>query len=219
MKKRTLSSAVFYMTLLASSGIQVQGSLVLSNLEEIYTTAGPVASDLWIAQEFVAGPNPEGYTLNSVQLRMHEENGFAEGFSISIYTKTGAPITSIKPGDIPDQSIGQLVGPNPSAGGTFTYTATDIILEPSRFYYIVATASTPAATGAYAWSATNANDSGNGWVLTATHFNSPNGSDWTWVPRREIYQVAIRVTAIPEPSVLVLAGIGLLILGLSVTRN
>lgn len=61
---------------------------------------------------------------------------------VSIYTKTGDPHT-LSAGKTPDASIGQLVGPDPSVGGTFTYTAPDITLNPGTYYYIVATAGTP----------------------------------------------------------------------------
>src|SRR5208282_2129273 len=105
--------------------------------------------------------------------------------------------------------IGNLVGSDPSAGGIFTYTANGLTLSPSTDYFIVLTAATPVAEGAYDWSAANSFTESNQWQLNDAYFSSPDGSGWTGHARGDVFQLAINATVVPEPATLTLAGLGL----------
>jgi hypothetical protein len=107
-----------------------------------------------------------------------------------------------------------LSGFAPSAGGLFSYTpSSGLILLPDTFYFIVVTANTLVATGAYDWSAANFGlDPNNQWWLDNVYFSSTDGSNWA-ASRSHIFQLGIYATAVPEPSAisLILLGGGVLI--------
>jgi hypothetical protein len=188
---------------------QAQGTLEVSNLDQASIGSMGIGSDSWIAQTFVTGTNSEGYVLNSVQLLMDDSSLSPVGFSVSIYSKTGDPHSMTLPGDSPESSLGSLSGPDPAAGGVFTYNASDITLSPSTVYFVVVTAATPIAQGAYAWSAANAyTDTDDHWIIDDSYFGSANGSSWTFVGRQDVFQLGIYATAVPEPATLALLFLG-----------
>jgi len=190
---------VLVVYLLLPQFIQAQGTLYLSSLEQTPISSTTIGSDSWIAQGFGTGTNVGGYILNSVQLLMDGASGSPDGFIVSIYNKSG---------NSPQDNLGNLVGSAPVAGGVYSYTASDIALSPSTAYYIVITAATPVAQGAYNWSAANnpapLND---GWV-GAIYDYSGDGLNWNY-SRDKFFQFAIYATGVPEPATFALAGLGL----------
>src|ERR1039458_4682788 len=98
-----------------------QGTLYVSNLEQTPTGRGAVESDSWIAQTFITGTNSGGYALNSVQLLMDAASGSPRGspsgFAVSIYSSLSTE---------PASNLANLVGSDPSGGGIYTYTASDL---------------------------------------------------------------------------------------------
>jgi hypothetical protein len=185
----------------------------VSNLGQAPTGSAPIASDSWIAQTVITGTNPAGYVLNSVQLLMNSASGTPSGFTVSIYSNP--------PGGQPQDNLGNLVGPDPSAGGVFTYAASDILLSLSTFYFIVATASSTSAQGAYIWSAAvNPDTYGNDqWIIEDTYQSSPNGVDWTEHVRQNVFQMGIYATPAPEPGVTGLLAVGGLIVAMRRRRE
>ena len=102
------------------------------------------------------------------------------------------------------------------ADGTFTYTPTsNLTLSPNTPYFIVLTAGTTIANGAYEWANSSArpvnyNPIG-GWqapvsVAAIDNYQSDNGSSWGFFFASPEY--AINATAVPEPGVYVLLGLG-----------
>src|SRR5439155_9744805 len=103
---------------------RAQGTVYISNLGETRVGSGAVGSDFWLAQPFISGTNSTGYTLNSVQLLMNAAVGSPSGFTASIYSSAGAP----------GNSLGVLAGPDPLAGGLFSYTPPGLMLSASTKY-------------------------------------------------------------------------------------
>ena len=184
-----------------------QGTLYVSNLGQTSTGSAAIGSDSWIAQSIITGTNSSGYVLNSVQLLMNAASGSPSGFNVSIYSSLSG---------LPYNNLGTLVGSDPAAGGLFSYTASDLDLSPSTFYFVVVTAATPVAQGAYDWSAANGSPSvGNQqWTIYDFYNSSPDGSSWTGHIRLNIPQLGIYATAVPEPATVALAGLGLACLSL-----
>jgi hypothetical protein len=182
-----------------------QGTLQLSNLGQTPTGSIAIGSDFWIAQGFYTGTNPDGYTLNSVQVLMDPGSGSPSGFTVSIYER--AVIGNLY--SPPVSSLGSLSGSDPSAGGVFNYTASSITLSPSAHYFVVATSTTPVANGAYYWSVTAAPVNYTiPWGLDKIYFRSSNGSVWDYERLINI-QFAIYATPVPEPTAFALVGLGL----------
>lgn len=181
--------------------IQAQGVLYVSNLGETSTGNNAVGSDAWVAAGFLTGPNANGYSFDSVQLLMGVASGNPSGFSVSIYTAPHGP----------GSSLGNLNGSSdPVAAGVYTYSAvTSITLSPDSLYLIVVTAGTDVANGAYEWSQCAASfNSSDGWSVPNGSWFSSNGGSWSTGSGSVDSQFAIYATAIPEPTMLALAGLG-----------
>src|SRR5580698_174701 len=90
----------------------------LSNLAQPSIGSAAVASDAWVAEDFVTGNNPGGYALNSVQLSMAAAVGEPDDFTVMIYSLGPSPTAPL-----PGSSIGTLNGSSaPLTAGTYTYT-------------------------------------------------------------------------------------------------
>jgi hypothetical protein len=194
---------------LCSAG--AQGTTYVSTLGQPPDSSLAVGSDSWIAQSFVTGTNTGGYLLNSVQLRMDVVSGMPAGLNVFLYTG----LFSASP-----TNLGRLSGPDSPSAGTFTYSADGITLMPSggygehTDYYIVLSAATPIAQGAFSWS-TSGDAGGDGperWFIPAGYFFSNDGLSWN-LNRSYTMQIAVNASAIPEPPILplILLGSGFLV--------
>jgi hypothetical protein len=198
---------MFVVSVLAPQITQAQGTIYLSNLGQPSAGSMAVGSNSWLAAGFQTGRNPGGYVLNSVQLGMVDASGNPSDFTVMIYGEhNGPPPPAIQP----VSSLGTLNGStDPATGGIFTYTpASDLTLSPG-IYFIVLTAGTAVANGAYEWSlavANSYNPSG-GWSSLGGVWTSSDGSFWN-VPIAGYPQFAINATPIPEPGVLSMFGLG-----------
>jgi hypothetical protein len=190
--------------LFASKNIHAQGTMTyLSNLDQPPDGTNAVGSDSWLAEMFRTGTNSSGYMLDSIQLELANASGTPSNFTVMLYSALiGGP--GINPGTNLDTLNGSL---NPVFGGTFTYTPTsNLALSPNTLYYVVLTAGTPVANGAYQWNSMNTasynpNDNWGGGLT----FISADGSSWARLGSNPYYdysQFAINATAIPEPGVL-----------------
>jgi hypothetical protein len=209
MKKIIINCVItFALELLALQIAQAQGTVYVSNLSQASTSSVAVGSNSWQAVLFEAGTNSGGYVLNSVQLEMTGASNNPSGFTVMVYS---AVFTS---GVFPGNSLGILTGSlNPITGGIYTYTpVSGLTLSPGTTYFVVLTAATAIANGAYTWSSTSTgiyssyNPIG-GWIGGSPAIYSSNGSSWT--PISGAYpQFAVSATAIPEPGVLSLFALG-----------
>lgn len=207
--KKALIPAILALAvgLLSPQTAQAQGTIYVSSLGLPSTGSASVGSDSWLAEGFRTGTNAAGYLLNSVQLALGDAVGNPSGFTAMIYNQN----PDIVIGAFPGSSIGTLNGSlDPVAGGIYTYTpGSSLTLSPMSNYFLVLTAGTVVADGAYQWSlATPQNPaSSGGWSGYGIPFASSDGLSWGPGPVGTV-QFAISATAIPEPS-----GVGLLALG------
>jgi hypothetical protein len=193
--------------LLSPQFAQAQGTLYVSNLGLTSSSSSPVGNDSWLAVDFRTGTNAAGYSLNSFQLALADASGNPSGFTAMLYTLGGYA----NPG--PGSSLGTLNGSlSPVTGGIYTYSpASNLTLSRSATYFIVLTAATAVADGAYEWSVTSTHTftlSG-GWNGSADFFSSSDGSNWRQLggpyPQFAIYATDLPV---PEPSTLGLLALG-----------
>ena len=202
---------IFVIELMARQFVLAQGEITyLSNLGQAPTGSNPVGGDSWIASTFRTGNNGSGYLLDSVQLGMTDVAGNPSGFTAMIFTMVGDA------GSNPGSSLGILTGPaNPSTVGTYTYPEdSNLILLPGTIYFIVLTAGTTVANGAYEWSLTSPISYGpsGGWGSAGGVWKSSDGSSWHYGPGAPLF--AITATPVPEPSAkILLSSGGILLLG------
>jgi hypothetical protein len=207
MKKIIAGVTAFALALLAPQLVQAQGTMTyLSGLSTNSTGSVAVGSDSWLAADFYTGINSGGYTLDSIQLGMADASGSPSNFLVMLYTAfIGGYVI---PGSNLDTLNGSL---NPTTAGIFTYTpASTLTLSNHTDYFIVLTAGTTVAGGAYNLNESTypPNSSGN-WSVGNGIIQSSNGaSPWSPTPYLGIAQFAITVTGVPEPSVLGLLGLG-----------
>jgi hypothetical protein len=84
-------------------------------------------------------------------------------------------------------------------------------------YFIVLTSGTPVSSGAYNWSIGSGGFTAiGGWYPGGDYLASPDGSSWVGY-RPNPFQYAVNATAIPEPPICALVGLGLV--GLSFWRG
>jgi hypothetical protein len=207
MRKIIISSIIASVfELLAPQIIQAQGTTYLSNLDQSSAGTLAVGSDSWLAAMFQTGTNSGGYVLNSIQLAMNDASGNPTGFTAMIYAPSYPP-----GGVLPGSSLGTLTGSlNPVTSGIYTYTpAANLTLSQSTPYFIVLTAGTAIANGAYDWSLAGANshNSSGGWLAPGVVWTSSNGSSWPPLPPG-YPQFAINATGVPVPGVLSLLALG-----------
>jgi PEP-CTERM motif len=184
---------------------QAQGTTTyLSNLDQPSSGSLPVGSNSWLAIEIITGGNRAGYSLDSIQLAMTDASGNPSGFTVMLCSN--API-SFGPGPVLGTLNGSL---SPVSSGIYTYTpASNLTLKPDA-YFIVVTAGTAVADGAYGLSLASAPPYNpvSGWVEVGGIFTSSNGSSWPPLPTDGYFQFAINATVVPEPSTLGLLALG-----------
>jgi len=202
---------VFAVGVLAPQILQAQGTIYLSNLGQPSAGSLAVGSDSWLAAGIYTGNNADGYSLNSIQLAMTDASGDPSGFTVMVYAN-GNDF-----GFSPGSTLGTLNGStNPATAGIYTYTpAANLTLLPRTAYYIVLTAGTAVANGAYGWSyggyaGVNTYNQIGGWVSLGDAYGpgtvdtSTDGLSWGENLDGFNPQYAIDATPVPEPSVLAL---------------
>jgi hypothetical protein len=192
--------------LLAQQIAVAQGTTTyLSNLGQASAGSLAVGSDSWFAAPFGTGTNAAGYVLDSVQLALADAAGSPIGFTVMLYAGSQA-------GAGPANYLATLHGSlDPVAAGVYTFTpGSTLTLRRRTDYFIVLTAGTPIAVGAYHWSfaATSAYNPSDGWFAGLSVYTSGNASG-PWIVRGGSYaQFAISGKLVPEPSTLALLALG-----------
>jgi hypothetical protein len=201
MKKNImLAILAFPLAGVSPQAAHAQGTVYVSSLGLPSTGSASVGSDSWLAADFGTGTNAGGYLLNSVQLALTNASGNPSGFTAMIYNVNPKSTAGAEPGS----SLGTLNGSlEPVAGGIYTYSpASGLTLSPTTEYFIVLTAGTAVANGAYEWSytSTRAPTLSGGW--NGDHILLSSSDGLRWGPGPGNGQFAISATDVPEPSTL-----------------
>lgn len=207
MKKNRLSILASALVLSSPLIAQAQGTVYVSSLGLTPTGSASVGNDSWLAEDFATGTSAGGYLPSSIQFALSNALGNPSGFTAMIYNVNPHSVA----GAVPGSSLGTLNGSlDPVAGGIYTYSpASNLTLLPATTYFIVFTAGTAVANGAYEWSvtSTHAPTLSGGWKGDNVLLSSSDGLNWGPVGL-SFAQFAISATAVPEPSALCLLALG-----------
>src|ERR1041384_381067 len=195
---------VLAVSLSAPQVTQAQGTTYLSNLGQSSSGGLAVGSDSWLAASFFTTTSSSKYALNSIQLAMNDATGTPSGFTVELHEIAGGS-------SFPGITVATLSGSsNPSTAGIYTYTVPSN-LSPIISYFIVITAATPIASGAYEWSFSNINayNQADGWgIPSSTPVLVRGGSSGGWEPVSGSPQFAVNAPPVPEPAVSALLALG-----------
>lgn len=199
-----LSRTLFLGAILLAGKLHAQGTIYISNLNANSAGNTPITSNAWVAQSFVTGNNPPGYTLNNIQLGMGPATGTPTGFSVLLF---GSSITRNEPGSLIEILTGSS---NPTLAGIFDYTSPGQAKMPSTKYWIVTKAQSSQSGGAFNASLASYFDytSPDNWTTDRFVKTSSDGLNWVINQIGFDIQFAISATAVPEPSIVALLGVG-----------
>ena len=199
---RIIIISICVAALFAPMLVQAQGTIYLSNLGQASAGSFAIGTNSWVAAGFETGANASGYLLNDIQLLMTDASGNPSNFTAMLYRPAAGGSSQVA---LPGISLVTLNGSlNPVTAGIYTYTpASSFTLSPNYEYYIVLTAATAIANGAYEWGYAGANsyNPSGGWSSPGqdgNYWTSSNGHSWN--STANFSQFAIDATAIPEPS-------------------
>lgn len=160
-----------------------------------------------VANSFTTGSS--ALTLEGVTLFMGASTGAPGGFSLALFSDSGA---------LPGSDLGVVFSgtDTPTPSGLFTYTASTFSLLPSTTYWIVASVTHAAPDHTYAWrTSSDLGQTGDpGWSLGTTALRQVNnGVPASWTPDTGSAQI-LSVQVVPEPSaaLLLLGSLGGLLL-------
>lgn len=210
---RGLGAAVT-LAAVAFCSLNAQAEVVFGNLDASGTSSYTGSStDLkpgqWLAQGFDTGTS-SNLTVSSVTMSLFGSNAQPLPFSVAIYSNDA--ILGDKPSSPLFTSDTVPVG----AAGNYTFSFTSAILDANTKYWIVPSGGVPSAwylrTGGAA-APVGQNDSGYSFVGTAgSQANTPSPAG-PWSQTSEVIVsngYTVSITAVPEPSTVVLAGFGVL---------
>lgn len=189
---------------LALSATSARAGVVLSNdFEDPAGFTLNISNTNSFATGFTTGANASFLDLTGVKLSL-KTSSTSSAPVISIFSNT---VTGV--GDVPGTLLATLTGPtitNTLAAQDFLFTG-NLSLSPNTNYWVVLSASDP--TSRYQWEFANsapAEQNSSGYAAIAGR-RKINAGAWTNNTTASLGMVEIQ--AVPEPSTLILAGIGM----------
>lgn len=175
--------------LAASSGARGD-SILYDNLNAATDSTSTVADDTWFAASF--GTGEASAVLQSVTLLIGRSS-IGGAVQVDVYGDGG-----LEPGS----PLATLIGPPtiPTALGEVTFSSTGLALAANATYWVVA----HAPTGSFDWAWTDSNTGAGPGFQTTWSESDDAGSSWFTA---DSYPFQMRVTAVPEPSSMALAGL------------
>jgi hypothetical protein len=204
---RVVAAAVATLFLSASSAQATPVAAFSSDFADPAGLTLGITGSNQFATGFTTGTNPGFLDLKSVKLSLMSTSATSNPV-IRIFSGTTGLLTSGSSGPIPGSLLATLSGPQipiSEFSQNFTFTG-NVSLQPSTSYWVVLSAS---GADSYQWefandSPTALNDSGYSFVAGRRSTN--NGASWN--NNATAATGMIEVQAVPEPSTIMLAGIG-----------
>ncbi|MCE9630140.1 MAG: PEP-CTERM sorting domain-containing protein [Planctomycetia bacterium] len=207
---RSVGTIAALALILFSSLAAQAGTIVFGNLGTTGTTPlGSTTTDLgggsavdvnWLAQGFNTGTSSL-LSLNTITLGLFGQDPGTKPLTISIFSSSGG---------LPDAAL--FTSATTSVGNTdkYTFTFAAATLQPSTEYFVVPNG------GSWYWNTGSPaapigqNASGYSYTTTKESYSTSPTPAGAWEPGSSTrYSISVEAQAVPEPSTLVLAGVGL----------
>ncbi len=214
---RTVLLRISLILILSGSGptLRAQSTSLLSNLSQGADPSPEVLGlNQFLAAPFITGSSPA--TFNSVTVQLAVSPLVVGNVQFRLFSDVmGLPGSQL--------SGGALNGPSaPQGSGAYFYSAAaPITLSPNTTYWVVGSGNYSTPNFNYGWYDTYSYNYSSpvGWQLPGIMaFSGDQGADWVsdadaLIPRPLMFQVT--GTVVPEPMTPILAGFGLLAIGLA----
>lgn len=198
----------------ASMTPESQGVDLFDNLNQPSTGWCAVTNTQWEAQAFTT--TSDGFILSEVSLRFWNNSGTTGGYQIQIWDATG---TGGQPGAQVGSAIHTGLAQNLSTvdGSVLTVSNLNVTLSANTTYYVLARGTSlsdvtigTTVPGYITWNTPST-------VTSAIYWTLDSGSSWNG-PSLVMNQY-MKVSAVPEPSTLVMAGLGALAICLAARKR
>ena len=151
--------------------ISVSGQFFVDNLGEPPGFVAALRSDFWHATSFTTGPNPDGYSLETVSAAFLDPIGSPSDYQMKIAPDAGG---------MPGMAVQSLVGSAPTVSGIFNYDSPGMFLAPNSTFWVIQTSS---ASGGSEFSIdlvdSSTEVSVDGWLIGDALFSSADqGGTW-----------------------------------------
>jgi hypothetical protein len=190
-----------------SLSAKAQDTTYLSHLGSSDDTGIAMGSDEWLAISFETGAAPNGYSLDSIQLRIAGIEGNPSDFQLSLYGNNEG---------VPGNSLELLNGSDPTSAGIYAFASSSITLSPSTVYWVVTASSDSLENdNHFFWGLDPSSyTSSDGWSMnTVSIFDTRNnGSTWNNDEGGSPLTLAVNATAVPEPEIYSLIGFALFVI-------
>jgi len=171
---------------------------------QVLTGNSTVSGSNWFTTGFTTGTSPDFLSLTAVKLSL----------ATSGTTTTANPIVRLFSGvSNPTTQIVTLTGSTLSSSSPSTVTflppTSPLALSPNTNYWVVLSAG---GSDAYGWYTTDEfpdQQNGSGYSFVAGRRSTNAGSTWSNNALAQVSAVAIDVVSVPEPSTIMLAGLGI----------
>lgn len=207
--RRVSAGSLVAVLALAVSG-PARATIVVSNLDQDSAGFAELGTTLTTdyAQSFTTGP--QGFVLTTIEAQLQAEDGFTDGVAYLLDDAGGSPGSLIAAFDFP--SVPVFV----ETVLTFTPTSGPVLLDPGTSYWFAIgnRGDGPLAPRLF-WSVV-VNKDANGSGTFGAYGESPDlGSSWDLPPAGAVLTFKMQVNgtalaAVPEPSTLAMASVGLL---------
>jgi len=192
---RALALAVAVTCLLPATG---SATVYLNNLDQPNDYDAQVTLSQWVASRFTTDNSAPAFQLGSLTLGSIYANTPGGNFVVSIYSCVGTAGN-----ELPGSLIGNLSGSSsPNTQSDYIYTATDIILQTNKSYWLVTRVTSGSADYRVGYTYSTANSAPGGWVYPSIQtyaWSSDQGSTWPTSGGMWPYRYEVEATAIPEP--------------------
>lgn len=200
---RCLAAAVAALFLAAASAEAGSVTALSNPFNQVATTTSQISGSTWFATGFTTGTSTDFLSLTGVKLSVATSGTVTTSNPvIKLFTGVSNPTTELA------TLSGSLITSASPVTATYAPTSSPLALLPNTSYWVVLSAE---AGDQYSWYTTDetpVEQNGSGFSFISARRSLNAGSAWSNSVTAAAGAVSIEVAPVPEPSTIMLAGIG-----------